>query len=312
MPLESRQHALYESGETAVPMAHALKDSAIERGRISYSGAGELRPNTNEEDERVYEKLLALLTFGVRAERDGNGTFSITVAFAFENGTAKPEVVGEHTFHNVPLSDTIKAFVDSTGESLVSRADLETVFGIQTHAFRFTVGDDVSEWRLYVRRVGTDEVYVVTTSHNDHWQSSHSHLSYEESYEVLRGRLILVSETDGLFVFAVHVIEKTENGYREAVFSYNGLTNTVENVRISESADAPTIHTMTGVPHNVFLSENAVIGTAKVPNGTSVSGEDWKPEPVFDASLNTGGYRGLIPGGAMHHAIITAANMVLR
>ncbi len=151
------------------------------------------------------------------------------------------------------------------------------------------------ETRIRIIRVPTNEAYIITESHTNHWQGGHGHKTFSERYYTgtrsvprTNEEFTLIAKHDngdmhvtslstylGLLTQKSRLIRKGSDG--KFVSSLNGNT-----YNFAERIDTPA----EGIAHNVHMGAGTIIGTSKtlLPDVTLRVGDiDWHGTPEFDA-----------------------------
>lgn len=164
-------------------------------------------------------------------------------------------------------------------------------FGISIKAKRYAIGDAPVESRIQLIQSEQGETETITVANESHWQNSHSHNATAESYGLVTGTIIIVSEVPQQCALKVQAFTKTETGFREVRFLYDPKTG-----RASEEfgqdfygSVSPIIQTEPHTAHNVFLTAGTIIATSKVifdAEQVARAGADWNREESLDNTLN--------------------------
>ncbi len=139
------------------------------------------------------------------------------------------------------------------------------------------------EARYRIMVAETNETYVITESFQDHWQGSHFHPKYNETYywnsSGGRNRFSLLAELpDGS-------VEETE--HFKFGFSFARKRQFFGKGEAAEGSEkpVPVAPRIVENPVNVFLGKGAIIGTSKVYKPEVQNAPEWGGRADFDDKL---------------------------
>ena len=141
----------------------------------------------------------------------------------------------------------------------------------------------------------TKETYIITESLTDHWQASHSHKSYIERYYwgtprgLTKQSFSLFSKRPDGTITQVEIARKDYLRRIERTFNNRGEMISEQRKTEGIFGTQPVESEANGVPHNVYMTKGAVIGTSKVlmPEVTLAEGQfDWIEEGGFNTELS--------------------------
>ena len=256
---------------------------------FSQTGAGALEKtadSTKHPEQR--EKLLKRLSFYGAVEELAE-VYQVTLTVqVFKNEKTFDR---DYVFH-IPKNeqtDFLNVYIHA-GKMRHTAEELERLFGISVKVKEYSIGEDPVEQRVQLIHKELGETQTLTVSHKDHWQNSHSHKTTAESYSLLQGVIVLVSQNPHSHNLHVRALSKTEEGWREVSFNFDPQTGRESDETLTDHSEAPLFATECNTAHNVFLSSNAVIATSKITTNTQQnkeSGLDWHAEEGLDETLNS-------------------------
>jgi len=292
----------------------------LDRHNLFGGGAGKLEKTDDSAKEEIgpeMKEFLHDIFFSGSVVRHNN-VYQLSVSIHLgqtAGGNGSSIRTCRFSFPSIPQNAWMEEY-EYMDDVVLNREDL-TRFGLSVKAKRYAIGKAPAESRIQLIQREQGETETITVSKESHWQNGHSHSATAESYELIKGTIIIVSETTRSRALKVQAFTKTEKGFREVRFLYNPTTG-----RISEESGqdfqgpiSPIIQTEPNVSHNVFLASGTIIATSKVifdAEEAARAGADWNKEGSLDDALNERGEDSEGNLGVTHVEIVDAVEKALR
>ncbi|XKT74502.1 MAG: hypothetical protein ACJKTH_00170 [Patescibacteria group bacterium UBA2163] len=263
-----------------------VRESSLEEVSSVATVAGTLEKSADSAKAESLEGFFVGVTFDSNVSKSEVG-YHVALAVSVASDPAPFSYTLNFTAPDSEEGSYLEAYLGDHSD--ITIADLREL-GIVAKEKQYTIDGVLVERRFNFNFKSIEETCIVTLSHEDHWQNSHSHEATAESYGVVQGTLVLVEqnpENDG--VLLVQAVSKTDSGWRTVTFSLDTRTGEEMVHDVTEHEAQPFLPTSTGIAHNVFLEKDTVITTGKIVDTEKepVEGVDWKGEPDFDEVLNT-------------------------